>query len=187
MKKEHLFLLPSTLVRPQSPQSHYLLGWLGQPPGRHVTGSQLVLIPDLLGMAAIFQSFLDSPLALLPFPLVLCARQWSSVASALHVGLFPTLLPPPLGTTVSLWIWCFPTAHLLKCTGAFLMPRRQHGLWRSVWWELSFPRCVISYYKGRRHARDIISSKVLMKQLFSVYLHLLLSHSPRTCSQARGT
>ena len=54
-------MLPSSHVRPQSPQSRYQLGWLGQPPGGHVTGSQLVLIPDLLGMAAIFHPFPGFP------------------------------------------------------------------------------------------------------------------------------
>lgn len=145
MKKEHLFLLPSTLVRPQSPQSRYLLGWLRQPPGGHVTGSQVVLIPDLLGMAAIFR---------FPgFPLGAAAVSSCSMCTAMEFcGICLARRPLSDPAASSLGDHSLPVDMMLShCAPPQVhwgLPHAKASAWavEKCLVRALVPRCVISYY-----------------------------------------
>ena len=80
----------------------------------------------------------------------------------------------------SLWILWFPIKHLPRVHWG--LPDAKASTWSVVEWLVKglIPHSVICHYQSHRHARDIISSKFLVKRFFSVYLRLLFPHSLRT-------
>lgn len=93
---------------------------LGTSQERCVTGSQTILVPYLLGLAAILGAFQFLPWYPCHFPCFICmaAASIEFHGVCLTHGVFQTLLSSPTETTVSLWLLQLPTKQLPQIHGS---------------------------------------------------------------------